>query len=252
MWTPFLTVFIKETWRFLRIWRHTILAPVLTGFLYLVIFGEALSKHLPLYEGVSYIDFIIPGLIMMSVLQNAFANPASSLIQAKISGSLVFMLTPQIPGAVLGLAFLLSSAVRAALVGLGLYVVCLYWAMPPVKAPLLLVLFGLSGILMMASFGLITALWAEKYDQMGAVQNFVIMPLTFLSGVFYSTNSLPPIWQRISQMNPFTYLVEGFRAGFLGAAGDGIYWSLAIVLAATALSVWVSLALLSRGWRIRS
>ena len=252
MWIPFLTVFLKETRRFMRIWMHTILEPVLTGFLYLVIFGEALSRHLPLYEGVSYIDFIIPGLIMMSVLQNAFANTASSVIQAKISGSLVFMLTPQIPGRVLGMAFLLSSALRAILVGAGLYAVCLYWAAPPVREPLLLVLFGLSGVLMMAAFGLITALWAEKYDQMGAVQNFVIMPLTFLSGVFYSTNSLPPVWQKISELNPFFYLADGFRAGFFGARGPEIYWSLAIVLGATLLSVWVALTLLGRGWKIRA
>lgn len=251
MWVPFWTVFAKETRRFLRIWMHTVLAPILTGFLYLVIFGEALSKHLPLYEGVSYIDFIIPGLIMMSVLQNAFANTASSIIQAKIGGSLVFMLTPQIPGTVLGIAFLLASSVRAILVGLGLYVVCLYWARPPVHEPLLLIFFGLSGTLIMASFGLITALWAEKYDQMGAVQNFVIMPLTFLSGVFYSTNSLPPVWQTISEWNPFFYLVDGFRAGFFGSGAVNPYASLGVVLVATVLSMALALRLLSVGWRIR-
>lgn len=252
MWIPFWTVFAKETRRFLRIWMHTILAPILTGFLYLVIFGEALSKHLPLYEGVSYIDFIIPGLIMMSVLQNAFANTASSIIQAKIGGSLAFLLTPQIPGAVLGIAFLLSSSVRAVLVGVGLYAVCIYWSMPPVKEPLLLIFFGLAGTLMMASYGLITALWAEKYDQMGAVQNFVIMPLTFLSGVFYSINSLPGIWQTISRWNPFYYLVDGFRAGFLGTGAVDPYASLGVVVVATALSMWLALWLLSIGWRIRN
>lgn len=252
MWVPFWTVFFKETRRFLRIWMHTVLAPVLTGSLYLVIFGEALSRHLPLYEGVNYIDFIIPGLIMMSVLQNAFANTASSIIQAKIGGSLTFMLMPQIPGAVLGAAFLLSSAVRATLVGVGLYAVCLFWAMPPVREPVLLVLFGLCGIFIMAAFGLITALWAEKYDQMGAVQNFVIMPLTFLSGVFYSTNSLPPFWQRLSELNPFFYLVDGFRAGFFGVEHTSVMLSLAVVIAATAASVAAALLLLSRGWRIRA
>lgn len=252
MWTPFWTVLVKETRRFMRIGLHTLVAPILTGLLYLVIFGEALSKHLPLYEGVRYIDFIIPGLIMMSVLQNAFANTASSLIQAKIGGSLTFLLMPQIPGAVLGLAYLLASALRAILVGLGLYAVCLLWATPPVKAPGLLIAFGLSGTFIMASFGLITALWADKYDQMGAVQNFVIMPLTFLSGVFYSTNSLPPLWKDVSEWNPFYYLVEGFRAGFLGAQTTDPTLSLTVVLLFTALSMAVALGLLAKGWKIRA
>lgn len=251
MWIPFWTIFYKESRRFLRIWTHTLLAPVLTGFLYLVVFGEALSKHLRLYEGVSYIDFIIPGLIMMSVLQNAFANTASSIIQAKIGGSLVFLLTPRLPGVVVGMAYLLASSLRALLVGLGLYVVCLWWAQPPVREPFLLIAFGLAGTLIMAAMGLITALWAEKYDQMGAIQNFVVMPLTFLSGVFYSTASLPPVWQTLSRLNPFYYLVDGFRSGFFGQGSAETSVSLGIVALATLLTVGVALTLLHRGWKLR-
>jgi len=185
MWVPFWTLFKKEVIRFLKVWMHTVLAPVLTGGLYLFVFGEALSKHLPVYEGVSYTAFIIPGLIMMTVLQNAFSNTASSLIQSKISGNLVFILLPAIPGPQVAAAYIGASFVRSALAGAGLYLLCSWWASPPVREPGLLIAFGFFGAAIMAALGLITALWAEKYDQMGAVMNFVIMPLTFLSGVFH-------------------------------------------------------------------
>lgn len=216
-WTPFLTLFRKEVVRFMKVWMHTVIAPVLTGFLYLVVFGEALSKHLPVYEGVSYTAFIIPGLIMMTVLQNAFSNTASSLIQSKISGNLVFVLMPQIPGAQVAAAYVAASCLRSALAGLGLYLACAYWAAPTPAHPVLLLAFGVCGAVIMASLGLITALWAEKYDQMGAVMNFVVMPLTFLSGVFYSVEALPGFWQGATRLNPFFYLVDGFRYGFFGA-----------------------------------
>ena len=251
MWIPFRTLFWKEVHRFWKVGLHTSLAPVLTGFLYLDVFGEALSKHLPVYEGVSYTAFIVPGLIMMSVLQNAFANTASSLIQAKIAGHLVFVLMPAIPGPQMAAAYIGASFVRSFLVGTGLYIVCAWWAMPPVREPFLLIAFAFFGAAIMASLGLITALWAEKYDQMGAVQNFVVMPLTFLSGVFYSVDSLPPVWREISRFNPFFYLVDGFRQGFFGH-GDTDPWASLAVTGLTALVITaVAVTLLTRGWKIR-
>ena len=202
MWIPFRTLFWKEVHRFWRVGLHTILAPVLTGFLYLVVFGEALSKHLPVYEGVSYTAFIVPGLIMMSVLQNAFANTASSLIQAKIAGHLVFVLMPAIPGPQMAAAYIGASFVRSFLVGAGLYIVCAWWAMPPVREPFLLIAFAFFGAAIMASLGLITALWAEKYDQMGAVQS--------LQSLLLSRRRLP------------TGLFRARRHGSLGEPrGDG-------------------------------
>lgn len=250
-WIPFWTLLQKEVLRFLKVGLHTILAPILTGFLYLVVFGEALSKHLPVYEGVSYTAFIVPGLIMMAVLQNAFANTASSLIQSKIAGHLVFVLMPAIPGPQMAAAYIGASFVRSFLVGTGLYLVCTLWARPPVEEPVLLLLFAFFGAAIMASLGLMTALWTEKYDQMGAVQNFVVMPLTFLSGVFYSVDSLPPVWQAVSRANPFFYLVDGFRQGFFGR-GDTDPWASLVVTGATALVVTaVAVTLLTRGWKIR-
>lgn len=248
----FLTLFEKEVTRFLKVWQHTIAAPILTGFLYLVVFGEALSRHLPVYEGVSYTAFIIPGLIMMTVLQNAFSNTASSFIQSKISGNLVFVLLPAIPGPAMAAAYICASFVRAALAGAGLYLACAFWAAPPVREPVLLVAFAFCGAMIMASLGLITALWAEKYDQMGAVMNFVVMPLTFLSGVFYSVESLPPVWQALSRFNPFFYLVDGFRQGFFGVGATNAALSLVVAGATAFAAAAAATILLSRGWKIRT
>lgn len=251
MWTPFATLFRKELLRFLKVWIHTIGAPILTGFLYLVVFGEALAKHLPVYEGVSYTEFIIPGLIMMSVLQNAFSNTASSFIQSKISGNLVFILLPAIPGPQLAAAYICASFVRAALVGVGLYAVCAFWAAPPVASPLVLFSFAFCGAAIMASLGLITALWADKYDQMGAVMNFVVMPLTFLSGVFYSVESLPPVGRTLSAFNPFFYLVDGFWQGFFGRGTTDIGTSLVVVALTACVVTVAAVVLVTRGWKIR-
>lgn len=251
MWIPFKTLFLKEVVRFMKVWMHTVIAPVLTGGLYLIVFGEALAKQLPVYEGVTYTAFIIPGLIMMTVLQNAFSNTASSLIQSKISGNLVFIQLPAIPGPAVAAAYICASFARSAIAGLGLFLLCSWWASPPVREPVLVLAFAFFGCMIMASMGLMTALWAEKYDQMGAVMNFVVMPLTFLSGVFYSIDSLPPFWQSVSRFNPFFYLVDGFRRGFFGTGGVEAWESLAIV-AATAIAVTaLAVVLLTKGWRIR-
>ena len=249
---PFWTLFTKETIRFLKVWKHTIFAPVLTSFLYLVVFGEALEKHLPVYAGVSYTNFIVPGLIMMTVLQNAFSNTASSLIQSKISGNLVFILLPAIPGPAIAAAYICASFVRSAMAGAGVYIVCMVWAAPPVANPFYLVAFAFSGVIIMASLGLITALWAEKYDQMGAVMNFVVMPLTFLSGVFYSVDSLPEVWRELSLFNPFFYLVDGFRQGFFGTGTTNAALSLVIVGVTALATAAAAVTLMTRGWKIRA
>lgn len=216
------------------------------------VFGEALAKHLPVYEGVSYTAYIIPGLIMMSMLQNAFANPASSLIQSKISGNLAFILMPSIPAPAVTGAYLAAALLRSVLVGAGLWAGCMLWARPPVESPMLLVAFGFFGAVLMGSFGIITALWSEKYDQMGALQNFVVMPLTFLSGVFYSVDALPDFWRAATLWNPFFYLVDGFRYGFFGAGAVEPLTSLAVAAVTAAVTLMGAAVLLARGWRIRS
>ncbi len=252
LWIPFWTLFKKEVRRFMKVGLHAVAAPVMTGALYLFVFGEALSTHLQVYEGVGYTAFIIPGLIMMTVLQNAFSNTSSSLIQSKISGNLIFIQMPNIPGPAIAAAYIGASLVRSLMVGVGLYAVCALWAAPPVQMPGFLFAFGFCGAVIMASLGLITALWAEKYDQMGAIQNFVVMPLTFLSGVFYSVDSLPGAWKVITLWNPFYYLVQGFRMGFFGPGAENPFLSLAIVAGVAFLSLAASVWLITIGWRIRS
>ncbi|MGN1209284.1 MAG: ABC transporter permease [Duodenibacillus sp.] len=250
MWTVFLTLFQKEVRRFAKVWVHTLAAPMLTGGLYLFVFGEALSKHLPVYEGVTYTAFIIPGLIMMTLLQNAFSNTASSLLQSKISGTLVFLLLPSVPGPIIVLAHVAASFVRAASAGVGLYLLCAFWAAPTVTHPLFLLAFGFCGCLIMASLGIITALWAQKYDQMGAVMNFVVVPLTFLSGVFYSVDSLPGFWRQASHLNPFFYLVDGFRQGFFGQGSTDPWFNLAVVAGTAAAVFGLTVVLVTKRWRL--
>lgn len=247
----FRTLFCKETLRFLKIWRHTICAPILTSILYLVIFNEALGSQVSIDEGISYISFIVPGLVMMTILQSAFSNTASSFIESKISGNLVFILLPAIPGYAVAAAYVCAAFVRSTIAGTGLCLVCLLWTDLPVASAFLLLAFAFSGAVIMASFGLVTALWAEKYDQMGAVMNFAVMPLTILSGVFYSVESLPSPWKNISFFNPFFYLVDGFRQGFFGTGASDASLALVIVSTTALISASAAAVLVARGWRIR-
>jgi ABC-2 type transport system permease protein len=190
-------------------------APVLTAVLYLLIFGHVLEDHVKVYDRISYTPFLVPGLVMMSVLQNAFANSSSSLIQSKIMGSLVFQLLTPLSHWAWFLAYVGSSVVRGLVVGLGVFVVTLGFATPQFAAPLWIVVFALLGAALLATLGVIAGLWADKFDQMATFQNFIIVPMTFLSGVFYSVGSLPPFWQAASHLNPFFYMMDGFRYGFL-------------------------------------
>ena len=245
------TLYYKEVLRFWKVSFQTIAAPVLTAVLYMMIFGHVLEDHVKVYDSVSYTAFLVPGLVMMSVLQNAFANSSSSLIQSKIMGNLVFvLLTPVSP---LGwfVAYVGSSIVRGLAVGLGVLVVTLAFVRPGMVAPLWVLVFAVCGAGLLGTLGLIAGLWAEKFDQLAAFQNFVIVPMTFLSGVFYSVHSLPPFWQSVSHLNPFFYLIDGFRRGFFGVSDVSPWLSLAVVGTATTLVALLALRLLKTGYKIR-
>ena len=242
----------KEVLRFWRVAFQTIAAPVLTAVLYLLIFGHVLSDRVQVYPGVSYVAFLVPGLVMMSVLQNAFANSASSLVQSKIMGSLVFLLlTPLSHWAWFG-AYVGAAILRGLLVGCGVFIVTLFYATPEFAAPLWIGVFALLGCAMMGTLGLIAGLWADKFDQMATFQNFLIMPMTFLSGVFYSIHSLPAFWQQVSHFNPFFYMIDGFRYGFFGQSDVSPWLSLAIAGSAWLLVSALALQLLRTGYKIRS
>ena len=224
----FRTLFYKEILRFWKVSFQTVLAPVITALLYLTIFGHALRGHVEVYPGVEYTSFLVPGLVMMSVLQNAFANSSSSLIQSKITGNLVFVLLPPLTYGEMFGAYVLASVVRGLAVGLGVFIVTIWFIPVKFAAPLFIVAFAVLGSAILGTLGLIAGIWAEKFDQLAAFQNFLIMPLTFLSGVFYSTHTLPPLWREVSRLNPFFYMIDGFRYGFFGLSDIDPLASLAV------------------------
>ncbi len=245
------TLFRKEILRFWKVAFQTVCAPVLTSVMYLVIFGHALSAHVEAYPGVGYTSFLIPGLVMMSVLQNAFANSSSSLVQSKITGNLVFLLVSPLSHWAWFVAYVGASVVRGLAVGCGVLLVTVWFAPLRVVEPWWIIIFAALGAGMLGSLGLIAGLWAEKFDQMAAFQNFIIMPLTFLSGVFYSVHSLPGAWQVVSHLNPFFYMIDGFRRGFFGVSDVPPLLSFAVVLCSFLVVAGIALRLLATGYKLR-
>ncbi len=244
-------LFYKEILRFWKVSFQTVAAPVLTSLLYLLIFGHVMADRVKVYDTVSYSAFLVPGLVMMSVLQNAFANSSSSLIQSKIMGNLVFILLAPLNHWSWFVAYVGSSMVRGLVVGLGVLSVTLFFTDISAAAPLWILVFALLGAAMLGALGLIAGLWSEKFDQMAAFQNFVIMPMTFLSGVFYSIHSLPPFWQTLSHLNPFFYMIDGFRYGFFGVSDVSPWLSLGLVSSALVVVSGVALSMLKSGYKIR-
>ena len=249
--TGWQALFYKEVLRFWKVGFQTVAAPVLTAVLYMMIFGHVLEDHVKVYDTVSYTAFLVPGLVMMSVLQNAFANSSSSLIQSKIMGNLVFVLLTPMSHWVWFVAYVASSVVRGLAVGAGVMLVTYWFGQPGVVAPLWVLVFAVLGAAMLGALGLIAGLWAEKFDQLAAFQNFVIMPMTFLSGVFYSIHSLPAFWQKVSHLNPFFYMIDGFRHGFFGQSDVSPWLSLGVVAVAFVAVSTVAVGLLRSGYKIR-
>jgi ABC-2 type transport system permease protein len=242
----------KEVLRFWKVSFQTVAAPVLTAVLYLMIFGHVLENHVKVYDRISYTAFLIPGLIMMSVLQNAFANSSSSLIQSKIMGNLVFLLLTPLSHWSWFMAYVGSSIARGLVVGIGVFAVTAWFADLTFVAPVWIAVFALMGAALLGALGLIAGLWAEKFDQIAAFQNFIIMPMTFLSGVFYSVHSLPGVWQQVSHLNPFFYMIDGFRRGFFGVSDISPWTSLAVVGTSFVIVAAIALRLLATGYKLRS
>ena len=241
----------KEVLRFWKEAFQTIAAPVLTALLYMLIFSHVLQDSVKVYGQVSYTAFLVPGLVMMSVLQNAFANSSSSLVQSKIMGSLVFLLLTPLSHWSWFVAYVGSAVLRGLAVGSGVLLVTAFFAEPNFVAPLWIVLFAVMGAAMLGALGVIAGLWADKFDQMATFQNFIIVPMTFLSGVFYSIHSLPGFWQSVSRLNPFFYMIDGFRYGFFGVSDVSPWLSLGIVGSALLIVSAVAVHLLRIGYKIR-
>jgi len=249
--TSFPTLLYKELLRFWKVSFQTVAAPVLMALLYLVVFAYALEGRVRVYDQVSYSQFLVPGLVMMSVLQNAFANSSSSLIQSKVTGNVVFMLIAPISYLEFFGAYVLASMIRGLVVGAGVLAVTLWFVELRVVAPLWVLAYALLGGAILGALGLIAGIWADRFDQIAAFQNFVILPLTFLSGVFYSIRSLPDFWQQASHLNPFFYLIDGFRYGFFGISDVPPLASLAVVAVSFVLLSTACLLLLRSGYKLR-
>ena len=245
------TLFYKEVLRFWKIVFQTVAAPVLTAMMYLLVFGHVLQDRVQVFEGVGYTSFLIPGLVMMSVLQNAFANTSSSLIQSKVTGNLVFLLVTPLSHWAWFVAYVGASVVRGLMVGFGVFIVTVWFAPPAFAQPIWILVFALLGAGMLGVLGLIAGLWADKFDQMAVFQNFIIMPMTFLSGVFYSVHSLPPFWLQASHLNPFFYMIDGFRRGFFGISDVSPWLSLGVVGTAFVAVSAIALHLLKTGYKLR-
>jgi len=247
----FATLLHKEVLRFWKVSTQTIGAPVLTAALFLFIFGHVMEGRVRMYDSVPYTAFLVPGLVMMAVLQNAFANSSSSLIQSKITGNIIFVLLPPISYAEFFAAYVLAAVVRGMVVGAAVMLVTLPFVEVEFRHPLWIVAFAFCGSAVLGALGMMAGIWAEKIDQVASFQNFLIMPLTFLSGVFYSIHSLPAFWQGFSHFNPFFYMIDGFRYGFFGVSDVHPLRSLAVVAAFLAAVSGVTLVVLRSGYKLR-
>jgi ABC-2 type transport system permease protein len=244
-------LFVKEVRRFYSVAVQTIFAPVVATLLYLLVFGTVINSQIDVFSGLSYSQFLIPGLVMMAILQNAFSNSSSSLIQSKMHGNLTFVLLSPISPLELYVAFILASGVRGGAVGLGILLVGIVWFDLTWHAPIWIVVFAVLSAAMMGGLGMLAGIVSDKYDHLAAFQNFIIMPLTFLSGVFYSIHALPEVWQKISQFNPFFYMVDGFRYGFFQQSDVSVYLSLGVTLVFLLAISAINLILLHKGVKIR-
>ncbi|WP_407279732.1 ABC transporter permease [Aromatoleum evansii] len=248
----FRTLLYKEVLRFWKVSFQTVGAPVLNALLYLLIFSHVLDRHVTVYGDVAYTAFLVPGLVMMSLLQNAFANSSSSLIQSKITGNIIFVLLPPLSYREFYAAYVIASVLRGLFVGCGVLLVSFLFVELPLAAPGWILAFGLMGGAILGSLGVIAGIWADKFDQLAGFQNFLIMPLTMLSGVFYSIHSLPAFWQKVSHINPFFFMIDGFRYGFFGQSDVSPWLSLAVVGVCFVFLAVLTLAMLARGYKLRA
>jgi ABC-2 type transport system permease protein len=247
----FFALFYKEVKRFWRVSFQTVAAPVLTAILYLMIFGHVLEDHVKVYDAISYTAFLIPGLVMMSLLQNSFANTSSSIIQSKITGNLIFVLLAPLSHVEFFSAYVLAAMVRGLVVGLGVFLATCWFTSIHFEYPLWILIFALLSSGVLGALGLIGGIWAEKFDQLAAFQNFFIMPATMLSGVFYSIHTLPAVWQSISHFNPFFYMIDGFRFGFFGVSDVSPWFSVTVVGVFFMLVAAIALRMLASGYKLR-
>ena len=250
-WRGMLTLFLKEMWRFLKVAIQTILTPVVTVLLYLLVFSSVLKDRLEVYDGINYVKFLIPGLVIMAMLQNAFANSSSSVFQSKMNRNITFMLLAPLSDFEVYTAYVMACIVRGLMVGAGVWVTSFFFDIIWINNFSLVLIFGFLGCGILGALGLLGSVCAEKWDHIAAFQNFVILPLSFLSGVFFSIHTLPPFWEKVSYYNPFFYMVDGFRHGFLGVSDTNPLHSLIITAIFFIVVSIVNLMVLKSGYKLR-
>jgi len=250
-WLGLWTLYVKEVRRFMKVPAQTVLAPTMTTLLFLAIFALALGRAVQKVQGIPFLEFLAPGLIMMAIVQNAFANTSSSMMISKVQGNIVDMLVPPLSPAELTLAFALGGVTRGIAVGLATGLLIRAFVPLTVADWGAVVFYGLAASLMLSLIGLATAIWADKFDQMAAVTNFVVTPLAFLSGTFYSIDRLPGIWHTLSQVNPFFYMIDGMRYGFTGHADGSILAGVLVLLGINLALSALCYLMLARGYKIK-
>ncbi len=251
-WLGLWTLYSKEVRRFLKVHFQTVLAPVATSLLFMMVFSLAIGTDREAINGVPFTSFLAPGLVMLGLLNNAFANSSSSLISAKMMGNTVDWMMPPISPAELAAAFIGGAVTRGLLVALATGLAIMPFVDMSIAHPWAVVYFGLSAAVMMGLIGVIAGLWAEKFDHLSVITNFIIMPLAFLSGTFYSVEILPEPFYTISHINPVFFMIDGFRYGFIGAGDSNLLVGALVCLALNGVLLVACLMLLRSGWRLKS
>ncbi len=251
-WIGMATLYKRETWRFLKVWNQTLVAPMITTTIFLAIFALALGGNVRMVHGVHFIEFIAPGLIMMAMVQNAFANTSSSFMIAKLQGVIIDWLTPPLSASELALGFMLGGITRGLLVGCTVaFAMALFVPLSLYSLPHLL-FFAVASTTMLSLLGIITGIFGNTPDQVSAVTNFVVTPLSLLSGTFYSVQDLPPLFQHISHANPFFYMIDGFRYAMIGASDTSPTIGMLVLLVTNIVLFTVAYRMFAKGWRLKS
>ncbi|WWP01587.1 MAG: ABC transporter permease [Candidatus Dasytiphilus stammeri] len=251
-WIALKTIWSKEISRFTRIWIQTLMPPVITMSLYLIIFGSFIGNKIDNIQGVSYIQFIVPGIIMMAVISNAYTNVASSFFSARFQRHIEELLVAPVPTHIIILGYIGGGVVRGICVGLLVTIVSLFFVQFHVYSWLIILFILLLTVVMFSLAGLLNALFAKSFDEISLIPTFILTPLTYLGGVFYSLNLLPPFWKKISVLNPLVYMISGFRLGFLGISEISLIWSLFVLISLIVIFYLLVWYLIQRGYGLKN